>query len=52
MAPAVSLVALSIGFAIPSAGTPLAVVFALVAVLFTAFSMGELARHLPSVCGM
>ena len=33
-------------------GSHLAVVFALVAVLFTAFSMGELARHLPSAGGM
>ena len=53
MAPAVA-VALSIGFATTSALglTPLAVVFAMVAVLFTAFSMGELARHLPSAGGM
>ena len=53
MAPAVA-VALSIGFATTYALgiTPLAVVFALVAVLFTAFSMGELARHLPSAGGM
>ena len=52
MAPAVA-VALSIGFATTYALglTPLAVVFALIAVLFTAFSMGELARHLPSAGG-
>jgi amino acid transporter len=53
MAPAVA-VALSIGFATTYALglTPLAVVLALIAVLFTAFSMGELARHLPSAGGM
>jgi amino acid transporter len=53
MAPAVA-VALSIGFATTVALgiTPLAVVFALIAVLFTAFSMGELAKHLPSAGGM
>jgi amino acid transporter len=53
MAPAVA-VALSIGAATAAAGanTPLAVVFALVACLFTAYSMGELARHLPSAGGM
>jgi amino acid transporter len=53
MAPAVA-VALSIGFATTYALgiTPLAVLIALVAVLFTAFSMGELARHLPSAGGM
>ena len=52
MAPAVA-VALSIGFATTYALglTPLAVLFALIAVLFTAFSMGELARHLPSAGG-
>ena len=45
MAPAVA-VALSIGFATTFAGgnTPLAVVFALVAALLTAYSIGELAR--------
>ena len=32
--------------------TPLAVVFALVAALFTAYSIGQLARHLPSAGGM
>ena len=32
--------------------TPLAVLCALIAALFTAFSMGELARHLPSAGGM
>jgi len=53
MAPAVA-VALSIGAATGFAGgnTPLAVVFALIASLFTAFSVGELARHLPSAGGM
>ena len=53
MAPAVA-VALSIGFATTLALgiTPLAVLLALIAVLFTAFSMGELARHLPSAGGM
>jgi amino acid transporter len=53
MAPAVA-VALSIGFATTYALgiTPLAVLIALIAVLFTAFSMGELARHLPSAGGM
>jgi amino acid transporter len=53
MAPAVA-VALSIGFATGAAGgnTPLAVVLALVACLFTAFSIGELAKHLPSAGGM
>jgi amino acid transporter len=53
MAPAVA-VALSVGFATTFALgiTPLAVLFALIAVLFTAYSMGELARHLPSAGGM
>ena len=53
MAPAVA-VALSIGFATGLAGgnTPLAVLIALVAVLLTAYSIGELARHLPSAGGM
>lgn len=53
MAPAVA-VALSIGFATGLALgiTPLAVVLALIAVLFTAYSIGELARHLPSAGGM
>jgi amino acid transporter len=53
MAPAVA-VALSIGAATTFAGgnTPLAVVFALIAALLTAFSIGELARHLPSAGGM
>jgi len=53
MAPAVA-VALSIGFATSLALgiTPLAVLLALVAVLFTAYSIGELARHLPSAGGM
>ena len=53
MAPAVA-VALSIGAATGFAGgnTPLAVVFALIAALLTAYSIGELARHLPSAGGM
>jgi amino acid transporter len=53
MAPAVA-VALSIGFATSLALgiTPLAVLLALIAVLFTAYSIGELARHLPSAGGM
>ena len=53
MAPAVAT-ALSIGLATTLAGgiTPLAVVFALVACLFTAYSMSQLARHLPSAGGM
>jgi amino acid transporter len=53
MAPAVAT-ALSIGAATLFAGgiTPLAVVFALFAALFTAYSIGELARHLPSAGGM
>ena len=46
MAPAVAT-ALSIGLATTLAGgiTPLAVVFALIACLFTAYSMSQLARH-------
>jgi amino acid transporter len=53
MAPAVAT-ALSIGAATIFAGgsTPLAVVLALIAALFTAYSIGELARHLPSAGGM
>ena len=53
MAPAVAT-ALSIGAATGFAGgiTPLALVFAMIAVLFTAFSMAQLARHLPSAGGM
>jgi amino acid transporter len=53
MAPAVAT-ALSIGFATTLAGgiTPAAVVFALIAALFTAYSIGQLARHLPSAGGM
>jgi len=53
MAPAVA-VALSIGAATGYAGklTPLAVLFAMVACLFTAYSIGQLARHLPSAGGM
>jgi len=53
MAPAVAT-ALSIGAATSFAGgiTPLAVLLAMIAVLFTAFSMAELAKHLPSAGGM
>jgi amino acid transporter len=53
MAPAVA-VALSIGAATSFAGgqTPLAVVFALIASLFTAYSIGELSRHTSSAGGM
>ena len=53
MAPAVA-VALSIGAATGFAGklTPLAVVLAMVACLFTAYSIGQLAQHLPSAGGM
>jgi amino acid transporter len=53
MAPAVA-VALSIGAATGFARrlTPLAVVLAMVACLFTAYSIGQLAKHLPSAGGM
>jgi amino acid transporter len=53
MAPAVAT-ALSIGAATSFAGgiTPMAVLFAMIAVLFTAYSMSQLARHLPSAGGM
>src|SRR5438270_10328676 len=53
MAPAAA-VAFSIIFAIPYAGgsVPLAVVLALVACLFVAISIGQLARHLPSAGGL
>ena len=53
MAPAVAT-ALSIGAATSFAGgiTPLAVLLAMIAVLFTAFSMAQLAKHLPSAGGM
>ena len=53
MAPAVAT-ALSIGAATAFAGgiTPLAVLFAMIAVLFTAYSTSQLARHLPSAGGM
>ena len=53
MAPAAAT-ALSIGAATAFAGgiTPLAILFAMIAVLFTAFSISELARHLPSAGGM
>ncbi|HEY8179481.1 MAG TPA: APC family permease [Candidatus Limnocylindria bacterium] len=53
MAPAVAT-ALSIGAATGFAGglTPLAVLFAMIACLFTAYSIGQLGRHLPSAGGM
>ena len=53
MAPAVAT-ALSIGLATTLAGgiTPLAVLFALIACLFTAYSMSQLARHMSSAGGM
>ena len=53
MAPAVAT-ALSIGAATSFAGgiTPLAVLLAMIAVLFTAFAMAELAKHLPSAGGL
>jgi amino acid transporter len=53
MAPAVAT-ALSIGFATTLAGglTPLAVVFALIACLFTAYSMGQLGSRMSSAGGM
>jgi amino acid transporter len=53
MAPAAA-VAFSIIFATPYAGgsTPLAVVLALVACLFVAISIGQLAKHLPSAGGL
>ena len=53
MAPAAA-VAFSIIFAVTYAGgaTPLAVVLALVACLFVAISIGQLARHLPSAGGL
>src|SRR5690348_14565173 len=53
MAPAAA-VAFSIIFATTYAGgaTPLAVVLALVACLFVAVSIGQLARHLPSAGGL
>lgn len=53
MAPAVAT-ALSIGAATLFAGrlTPLAVLLAMVACLFTAYSIGQLAKHLPSAGGM
>jgi amino acid transporter len=53
MAPAVAT-ALSIGFAANFAGriAPLAVLLAMVACLFTAYSIGQLGRHLPSAGGM
>ena len=53
MAPAVAA-ALSIGFATTFAGgiTPLAVLFALIACLFTAYSMGQLGRRMTSAGGM
>src|SRR5438552_1255407 len=53
MAPAVAT-ALSIGFATTFAGgiTPLAVLFALIACLFTAYSMGQLGSRMSSAGGM
>jgi amino acid transporter len=53
MAPAVAA-ALSIGYATTFAGgiTPLAVLFALIACLFTAYSMGQLGRRMTSAGGM
>ena len=53
MAPAAA-VAFSIIFATPYAGgsTPLAIVLALVACLFVAISIGQLAKHLPSAGGL
>jgi amino acid transporter len=53
MAPAVAA-ALSIGFATTFAGgiTPLAVLFALIACLFTAYSMGQLGSRMSSAGGM
>src|SRR4051794_10333224 len=53
MAPAVAT-ALSIGFATTLAGgiTPLAIVFALIACLFTAYSAGQLASRMSSAGGM
>jgi amino acid transporter len=53
MAPAVAA-ALSVGFATTFAGgiTPLAVVFALIACLFTAYSMGQFGSRMTSAGGM
>jgi amino acid transporter len=53
MAPAVAA-ALSIGFATTFAGgiTPLAVLFALIACLFTAYSMGQMGSRMTSAGGM
>jgi amino acid transporter len=53
MAPAVAA-ALSIGYATTFAGgiTPLAVLFALIACLFTAYSMGQLSSRMTSAGGM
>src|SRR5437870_4855086 len=53
MAPAAA-VAFSIIVGVPYAGgsMPLAVVLALVACLFVAISVGQLARHLPSAGGL
>jgi amino acid transporter len=53
MAPAVAT-ALSIGFAANFAGrlSPLAVLLAMVACLFTAYSIGQMGKHLPSAGGM
>src|SRR5262245_40567757 len=53
MAPAVAA-ALSVGFATTFAGgiTPLAVLFALIACLFTAYSMGQFSSRMVSAGGM
>jgi amino acid transporter len=53
MAPAVAA-ALSVGFATTFAGgiTPLAVLFALIACLFTAYSMGQFSSRMTSAGGM
>jgi amino acid transporter len=53
MAPAVAA-ALSIGYATTFAGgiTPLAVLFAMIACLFTAYSMGQMGRRMTSAGGM
>ena len=53
MAPAVAT-ALSIGFAANFAGrlAPLSVLLAMVACLFTAYSIGQLGKHLPSAGGL
>jgi amino acid transporter len=53
MAPAVAVAfSIIVGANFAAGALPLAVVIALVACLCVAFSMGELARHLPSAGGM